>query len=81
MDREIKTSLCNILCHVCTAVDYGYYDDVLMTDFASLTGWVSDYEIKQYIIVNKSKEYSDEDYEQWLERITEWRDKYCSPNK
>jgi hypothetical protein len=81
MNREIKTNLYSILSHVCCAIDYGYYDDVLMADFAKLTGWVADCEIKQYIMKNKSEEYSYEDYEQWRERITEWRDKYCEPNK
>ena len=76
MNREIKTDLENVLSHVCCAIDYGYYDDVLMVDFANLTGEVTDAEIDWYIESNKSKEYSQEDYDQWRERLTEWRDKY-----
>ena len=79
--REIKTTLDNILSHVCCAIDHGYYDDVLMYDFANLTGYVSDEEIEQYISENKSEQYSDEDYDLWRERIAEWRDKYCEEQK
>lgn len=75
--REIKTSLSNILSHVCCAIDYGYYDDVLMSDFAVLTGWVSDSEIEYYIQSNKADDYTQEDYDQWNERICEWRAQYC----
>jgi hypothetical protein len=78
-DREVKTSLFNILSHVLFAADCGYYDDVLMCDFGLLTGWVSDDEIEHYITESMSEGYSQEDYDEWLERITEWRDKYCEP--
>lgn len=81
MNRVIETDLYNILSHVSCAVDYGYFDDVLMCDFSRLTGWVSDGEIKQYIMANKSEEYTEEDYRQWLERITEWRDRFCDENQ
>jgi hypothetical protein len=80
MNREIITDLNNILSHVACAIDYGYYDDVLMTDFANLTGFVTDNEINWYCTdteENKKQGYTQEDYEQWKERITEWRDKYC----
>lgn len=77
MNRKIETDLHNILSHVSCATDYGYYDDVLMMDFANLTGFVSDEEISQYIESNKSDEYTEEDYETWEEIILEWRNKYC----
>jgi len=77
MNREIKTDLNNILSHIACAIDYGYYDDVLMCDFASLTGYVSDEEIKWYCDSSMSDEYGQKDWDCWHERITEWRDKYC----
>lgn len=77
-DRKIETSLQNILSHVCCAEDYGYYDDVLMVDFANLTGYVSDTEIEDYITSNASNEYTDEDYDEWRSRMTEWRDTFCN---
>jgi len=80
MNREIKTNLYNILSHVCCAIDYGYYNDVLMCDFAELTGMVSDEEIVKYVNENKSAEYDREDYDEWSERITKWRDEYCKAN-
>ena len=76
MNREIKTDLDNILSHISRAIDYGYYDDVLMTDFATMTGFVTDDEINWYVESNKSVEYSQEDYDQWRERIIEWRNKF-----
>jgi len=76
VNREIKTDLDNILSHINCAVDYGYYDDVLMTDFATMTGFVTDDEINWYVESNKSVEYSQEDYDQWRETITEWRNKF-----
>ena len=76
MNREIKTDLDNILSHISCAIDYGYYDDVLMTDFATMTGFVTDDEINWYVESNKSVEYSQEDYDQWRERIIEWRNKF-----
>lgn len=79
--REIKTTLDNVLSHVCCAVDHGYYDDVLMCDFAALTGHVSDGEIEQFISENKHNQYTDEDYDTWRERMTEWRNKYCKEQK
>ena len=78
MNRKIETDLHNILSHVCCAIDYGYYDDVLMADFAKLTGFVSDNEIAEYISHSKSDDYTEEDYSIWLERITDWRDKYTA---
>ena len=80
MNREIKTDLENILSHVSCAIDYGYYDDVLMCDFAKLTGHVTDEEINWYCSEtkeNKEQGYTQEDYDIWKGRITEWRDKYC----
>tara|TARA_R110000772_G_scaffold145490_1_gene255425 strand:+ start:1271 stop:1510 length:240 start_codon:yes stop_codon:yes gene_type:complete len=76
VNREIKTDLDNILSHISCAIDYGYYDDVLMTDFATMTGFVTDDEINWYVESNKSVEYSQEDYDQWRERIIEWRNKF-----
>ncbi|AUR92144.1 hypothetical protein NVP1170O_031 [Vibrio phage 1.170.O._10N.261.52.C3] len=77
MNREIKTDLYNILSHVTCAEDYGYYDDVLMSDLASLTGWVFDEEIDAYINDNLKPPYTQADGFEWRYRINNWRSKYC----
>jgi hypothetical protein len=76
MNREIKTDLHNILEHVVCSHDYGYHDDVLMTDFGILTGYVSDNEIESYIKTAATHEYIEEDKRYWREALTEWRNKY-----
>ena len=78
MDRELKTTLSNILSHICCAADYGYNKSILMSDFADITGWVTDEEIKNYIDRDYS-DYEEEDQEEILCRITDWRDDYCKP--
>jgi len=76
MNREIKTDLQKILSHIINAVDYGYYDIDLVSYFAEMTGYVTDEEIKWYCDLNMTEEYTQEDWDQWYERITVWRDNY-----
>jgi len=81
MNRVIETDLESTLSHIISSFDYGYSDDVLMSDYAYLTGYVTDDEINWYCSEtedNKSQGYTQEDYDKWKERITEWRDKYCT---
>ncbi len=81
LDREVKTTVGNILDLVNCAKDYGYYDDVLMVSLAEITGYVTDEEIKRFCTLTQELSqdgYTREDVEEdWLYELTEWRDKYC----
>lgn len=82
MDREIKTALHNILDLVNCAEDYGFQDDVLMTAFRDMTGWVTDEEIEAFVQgfmtpEMQAKGFGEEDAEAARTRVTEWRNRYC----
>ena len=77
-DKQVKTTLHNILSHIVCAIDYGYYDNVLMLDFADMIVTLSEEEIENYIESSKSDQHSEEDYEVWRQRINEWKRNFLS---
>lgn len=72
--RIVSTTLNDILSLVHSAEDYGFADDVFYDAMAGITGNVTDAEIEAY---GESLGWDEEDAEEVVERLTEWRDKYA----
>ncbi len=81
-ERVCNVPIGEILSLVHCSDDYGFYNDVLMCSFASITGYVYDNEILSYAEGFLSEEmkahgYGEEDRDSAIETCTDWRDKYC----
>lgn len=81
--RKLEIEIDEVLSLVSCAQDYGFANALLFGAFASwCSGKVSDDEIENYAAdfmtpESIAKGFSEEDYDDIKERLTEWRDRYC----
>ena len=78
--RIIKTNLENILDLIACASDYGFERDVLFDAFREmLDSKLTNEEIENYArSVGAMEGYGEEDYEAIKERLSDFKNKYCS---
>jgi len=86
MTRNVTIPLSELLSIVSCADDYGHNNGVLMDAVAKWSGWVTDKEIEEYadwfVTPEAYKQgYREVDREESTERLTEWRDRYCTKYK
>ena len=83
MDRDIKTTLYNILNLISIAGDYGFNDDVLLDSFREMIGkQLLDEEIEGYAtLILECAEYGEEDYEEIKERLYKFKKEYYEEDK
>ncbi len=80
--RKIEIDLDDILELVNCAEDYGFANDVLLNAFASFTVEVTDEEIKSYATKLMEEDgYGQEDYDEAIEVLTTWRDRFKNNKK
>lgn len=82
--RDLSVNLFDLLDLVQCASDYGFADDVFEDAMASWAGDVTDEEISafadKYVTPEfRARGFSEEDVEDAIEVLTEWRDRYVTP--
>lgn len=82
IQREVTTTLQNVLSLVNCAEDYGHGNSVMMSALAELSGNVTDAEIAEFAAAFMLPEmlargYGAGDRDAATGRLTEWRDRYC----
>lgn len=82
-DREVSTDLSEVLDMVNHAKAYGFDNITTMSFLAQLSGYVTNEEIEAYgetFLSEGMRErgYDEDDCKRAVERLTEWRDEYCS---
>lgn len=77
--RQIKIDIDNILELIASAEDWGFYHDVLFDAFSDMIGKkLSFTEIENYAkSIEEMEEYSHEDYLQIIQRLLQFKNKYC----
>lgn len=78
-ERQLTITLEDVLDMVACAADYGY-GNVFLSFCRDCTGWVSDEEIKTHaegMLKEFDSQYTQEDVEESIRRLTEWRNGYC----
>jgi len=79
MDKEIKTSLANILSLISCAEDYGFRNDVLFEAFAEMLEYkLENEDIERYAMSVKMQDgYTQEDYDTIKKKLTDFQEEYC----
>ena len=77
-DRELTTTLENILSLISVADDYGFHQSVLLDAFADMMDRkLSEDEIQAYAAsVLLDPDYGEADYDSIIEVLTEFKDRY-----